>query len=451
MTFTEATGPLSPPPGPPESWFVGSLPQWREDSLGFMERLHAEFGPIAAFHLGALPFVVAFDPPLIEEALVTKNRVYEKHALMHHLTPVLGQGLLMSEGAFWRRQRKLMQPSFSRQALSAYCDVMLRQTYAMLARWKNGASVDLQTEMSGLTIRIAAETLLGVTVEEHAQTIGWAQEIIQEEFSERIGSVFNFPFWAPTPANMRLRSAITALEKIIFEAIETCRSRGADEPHLLARLIQAKDDDGQGMSDQQLRDEAMTLLLAGHETTANAMSWIWALLDEDPEVAEAARRDLQSHVGDRELTGHDLCGLTGVHQIVKEAMRLRPPAYVHGRRATVDTTLGSHRIPAGTNVLLSQWVVQRDPRFYDDPLAFRPQRWTSAFEKQIPRYAYFPFSGGPRVCIGNDFALMEAALITAVVLPRFRFELETDGPVKPWPSITLRPRGGLPAKLHQIA
>jgi cytochrome P450 len=437
-------------PGPRGHWLLGNLTEFRRDMLAFFTRCARDYGDAVVFHLGPKRIVLLSSPSLVEEVLVTGNRHFVKHYILRLLIPLLGNGLLTSEGDFWLRQRRLMQPAFLRDRVASYGPVVIDYTNRVLAEWRDGETRDLHAEMMRLTLGIAAKTLLDVDALDHSGAVARAFEQILADFNRRFTSAYPLPAWLPTPRNRRTKRAIAQLNKVIQGIIRERRAGGAGRGDLLSILLRARDaEDGQGMTDRQLRNEVMTLFLAGHETTANALAWTWYLLATHPDVEGQLLADLDAALGGRAATAADLPRLGCAERVILEAMRLYPPVYGFGREAREDCTVGGHRLPAGTTVLMSQWVLHRDPRFFDTPDEFRPARWAGGLAQRLPRCAYFPFGAGPRVCIGNTFAMMEATLILAALAPAFRFTLVPGHVVKPWPSVTLRPADGVKAVLHR--
>jgi cytochrome P450 len=439
------------PPGPKGHWLLGSLAEFRRDELGFYARLAREYGDVAAYRLGTHRFVLVSHPELVEQVLVRENHNFARNFVFEVLRPTLGNGLLLSEGPFWLRQRRLMQPAFSRQRVESYGAEMVRHTLRLAEQFKDGQTRDLHADMMRLTLAIVAEALLGAETGAVSEVVGEALHVIMRDFDERLGSLFPPPRWLPTPGNLRLRRAVRRLDAIIGGIIAERRAAPEGRDDLLAELVRARDeDDGRGMTDRQLRDEVMTLFLAGHETTANALSWALYLLAQNPAAEAALRHELASVLGDRPPAVADLPRLRYAEAVFKESMRLYPPVDGTVRRAVETCLLGGYHVPAGTNVLLSQWNVHRDPRWYGDADAFRPERWLDGSTERLPKYAYFPFGGGPRLCIGQGFAMIEGTLVLAALLPRCRFTLVPDHPVKPWPSITLRPAHGIKAVVRPV-
>jgi cytochrome P450 len=436
------------PPGPRGRFLTGSLREFRRDLLGFISRGAAEFGDLVTFRLGPKRIVLVNRPDLIEFVLTTGNRHFSGRTYIKKLlSPTLGMGLLTSEGDFWLRQRRLAQPAFHKNRINGYAASMVAYTERLLAGWRDGETRDLHADMSRLTLEIVAKTLFDTEVEEEVNEVGEAVENLMDTFLRRFQAAIRFPTWVPTPTNLRTKANVRRLEKIIYRIIDERRRSGKDRGDLLSMLLQASDEQG-GMSDRQLRDEAMTLFLAGHETTANALSWTWYLLAQHPEVERALLEELGKVLAGRLPTLEDLPQLRYTEAVVTESMRLYPPAWGFGRVVIDDVDLGGYRLPVGTTLWLCPWVTQRDGRFFEEPLAFRPERWLEEKAKQMPRFAYFPFSGGPRVCIGNTFAMMEATLIVAAVVQRFGFTLAPGHTTTPYASVTLRPEGGVWAVLH---
>jgi cytochrome P450 len=392
-------------------------------------------------------FLISHPGP-IEEVLVTQARHFIKHFALRINPLVFGRGLLTSDGAFWQRQRRLIQPAFQRNKLAAFGPIMVAYTQRLMDGWPDGDTRDVVPEMMRLTLQIAAKTLFGAEVAEQAGDVGAALQVLQENFLARFNSIWPPPLWLPLPVNVRLRQAVRRLDDILYGLIRQRRDDGQGADDLLSLLLHARhEDDRTGMTDRQLRDEAMTLFLAGHETTALALSWAWYLLGSHPEAAARLHAEVDAVLAGRPATALDLPRLRFAEGVLLESMRLYPPAYVIGREAIHDCEVAGYQVPRGMTVLMSQWVVHRDGRFFDAPDMFQPDRWTGEQAQRLPKYAYFPFGGGPRVCIGNGFALMEGVLALATLAQRLRFTLAPGQVVEPWPTFTLRPRHGVRAIL----
>ncbi len=437
------------PPGPRGHFLTGSLREFRRDLLGFITRGAAEFGDLVTFRLGPKRIVLINRPDLIEFVLTTGNRHFSARTYIKKLlTPTLGTGLLTSEGDDWLRQRRLAQPAFHKNRINGYAASMVAYTERLLATWRDGETRDLHADMTRLTLEIVAKTLFDTEVEEEVNEVGEAVENLMGTFLRRFNAAVRFPAWVPTPVNLRTRANVRRLERIIYRIINERRQSGKDHGDLLSMLLQAGDEQG-SLTDKQLRDECMTLFLAGHETTANALAWTWYLLAQHAEVENELLAELDRVLGGRGPTLDDLPRLKYAEAVVTEAMRLYPPAWGFGRVVRDPVDLGGYRLLVGTTLWMCPWVTQRDGRYFEEPLAFRPGRWLGEQQKTLPRFAYFPFSGGPRVCIGNTFAMMEATLVVAAVAPRWEFRLAPGHTTTPYASVTLRPEGGVWAVVRQ--
>ncbi|MBS0262266.1 MAG: cytochrome P450 [Planctomycetes bacterium] len=434
------------PPGPPGHWFLGHLPEFRRDMLAFYSRLAREYGDVVSYRLGPRHAVLLTNPEHIEQVLVTESRNFIKSFSFRLLRPILGNGLLLNEAEPWLRQRRLIQPLFSRQQIDAHAPLMVDCAREMIDAWQPGAARDLHADMMRLALNIVTKTLLGSEVNDHVQVVSAAADAIMLDFNSRFQSAIPIPFWLPHPQNWRLKAQVRRLDAILEEIICRRRADSSGRTDLLSLLVRARDDtDKSGMSDAQLRDEVMTIFLAGHETTANVLSWTCFLIGRHPEIEEQLLAEYKTVLAGRAPTVADVPALKLTERVLLEAMRLYPPAYVIGRQPVRDCEIGGYRIRAGWTVMIPQWVVHRDPRYFDRPEAFDPDRWAEGRMLQVPKYAYFPFGGGPRICIGNSFAMLEAILALAVMVPRFHFRLQNPEEVVPWPSVTLRPQPGIKA------
>jgi cytochrome P450 len=435
------------PPGPRGRLLTGNLKEFFHDRLAFFTACARRHGDLSSFRLGPRRAYLAAHPDLIERVLVTDSRLYRKHFGVRLYEPVLGNGLVSSEGDLWLRQRRLMQPAFHRTRLLGYAAVMVALAEEMLAGWRPGQLRNIHTDMARLTSAIALKTLFDLDAGEDRDAYADALRQAFLLLGARFRWPVRMPLWLPTPNNLRLRRALGRLDALVAGFIREGRRRPPGND-LLSLLLHARDEDGSRMSDRQLRDEAMTLYLAGHETTALALSWTWYLLARHPEVEEELAAEWRRVLEGRPPTPDDLPRLPLTEWVIAEAMRLYPPAYLIGREATADVELGGYRVPRRTTVFLCQWVTHRDGRFFPDPDRFAPHRWADDLAGRLPRYAYFPFGGGPRVCLGHGFALMEAALLLACLGQRWRFTLEPEPAVKIRPGITLLPEPGIPAVLR---
>jgi cytochrome P450 len=436
------------PPGPKGTWLAGNLPDFRRDRLDFLLRCAREFGDFVSLRFGPRRIILLSHPEAIEEVLVTQNANFIKHFALRFNPLVLGNGLLTSEGNFWLRQRRLIQPVFSKQRIASYAEVMVDYTRRMLDQWQPGQDVDVLAEMTQLTLAIAAKVMFDADVEGEARDVGTALTVAMECFTHRFNATIPIPSSWPTPRNFRFWKAVRTLDKIIYRFIDQRRGRGADRHDLLSLLLQAREENGGRMTDKQLRDEAMTLFLAGHETTALTLAWTWYALASHPEEEAKLAAEVHSVLGDRPPSVVDLPRLRHVERVVLESMRLYPPAYMFGREARADCLIGDYPVPRGMTILMSQWVVHRDPRFWVRPDEFLPDRWIDG-PAGLPKYAYFPFGGGPRQCIGNTFALLETSLVLAAIAQRYRFTVAKGQKVVPWPTFTLRPQNEIKAVLER--
>jgi len=421
---------------------------FRDDPPGFLQGIASRHGDLVRLQVPGVTVFLVSHPELVQEVLVTKNRHFVKSLDTRYLRHALGDGLVTSEGETWLRQRRLMQPAFHKARIAAYTRVMGERTEAMLATWRDGQQLDLHAAMAELTLDIVARTLFGAEVGEDTPRVGAAIAQLMEGFAAYLGSPVHLPVWVPTPSHLKRREAVADLDRIVYRLIEA--RRRADEPRddLLQVLLDARDEgDGRGMTDTQLRDEVITLFSAGHETTAVALTWTMVLLARHPEVEAGLAEEVRAVLGDRPPTVDDLEALAPVTRTVKEGMRLYPPVWAIGREAKEDVEIGGHRIPRGAQVVMSQWIVHRDRRFHPHPLRFDPDRFLPEGEAAMHRFAYFPFGGGQRLCIGERFALVEATLILASILQRFRVGLAPDHTIRTLASVTLRPRDGVPAIL----
>jgi len=437
-------------PGPPRRYPLQNWLALQRNPLRFLEGV-ARHGDVARFRLGPVFVYLVNDPDLIRSVLVTRADAYHKGRALERARRLLGQGLLTSEGALHLRQRRLMQPAFHRERIAGYGETMVRYAGRAAERWKAGETIDVHKEMVALTLAIVGKTLFDADVEEEADEIGKALTEALELFQRLLMVPYGeFLEKLPIPSTLRFRSARRRLDATIARLIAERRRNPRDRKDLLTLLLLAQDTegDGGGMTDTQLRDEAMTIFLAGHETTANAMAWTWHLLSQNPEAEGRLHEELDRVLEGRAPGVADLPRLRYTEMVLSESMRLFPPAWILGRRAIVDHELGGYRIPAGSIVLLSQWITHRDARYFPDPLRFDPQRFTAEAQAARPRFSYFPFGGGPRVCIGEGFAWMEGVLVLATIARRWRF-LPVDGiPVTPAAMITLRPKSGLPMRIE---
>ena len=430
---------------------MGNAFEPRGDPIGYFTKCIREYGDIVFLRFLGVPLCLLNRPDCIESVLVTQHNNFEKSKDYRALRRVLGNGLLTSEGEFWRRQRKLVQPAFHQERIAAYTEVMVAYSERMLASWKDGQGLDVHEAMMRLTLDIVAKTLFDTDVSREAEDVGAALQFLMGKFMRQAAFAFLLPDSIPIPTTRRLRRAVGQLDKVIYEIIRRRRASGTMSGDLLSVLLQAQDDEGLGMTDRQLHDEIMTLFLAGHETTANALSWTWLLLGQHPEVEEKLVEELRRVLGGRAPTPSVLPRLTYTEMVLREAMRLYPPVWVIGRRALAPFRLGNYELPAETNVVMSQLITHRDAKYFPEPERFDPDRWRPNDPRNLslPRFAYFPFGGGPRVCIGAGFSMMEAVLLLATIAQNFKLTLVPGQTIEKLPSVTLRPKSGIRVVLHR--
>lgn len=435
---------LPDPPGPPNGLLLRRLMTFRRDPPGTLLGLQRRYGDVALFRMGKRRLYVLSHPDLVRDVLVTHHRNFIKSYALQRARVLLGHGLLTSENPLHMRQRRLAQPAFHRDRVAALARTMVRYAEDTAERWRSGMEVDAGAEMNRLTLGIAGETLLGAGVEDEADEIRGALTDALGLFNRLHNPFGELLDRVPVPGTIRMRRARARLDATIYRAIAQRRASGDARDDLLGMLLAARDeeDDGAGMTDEQLRDELLTLFLAGHETTANALAWTWHLLAQHPEAEARLRDELWTVLGGRVPAAEDYAALPFTRAVLAESMRIRPPAWTIGRQPLEDFEAGGYRVRAGSIVLVSPWIVHRDPRWWSEPEAFRPERWMAPdFEASLPRFAYFPFGGGPRKCIGEGFAWMEGVLALATMARRWRLSPLPGAHVVPEARITLRPVG----------
>ena len=425
------------PPGPYSGLKGWSFRALNQSPLEMFSDL-ARYGDVVGVRVVNFRNIFINHPQLIEEVLVSHPRRYIKGRVLRAYRHVFGDGLLTSEGDFWLRQRRLVQPAFHRARIAAYAQTMVEYTERMLESWRAGEERDVHQEMMRLTLQIVAKTLFDADVARDAKDVGKSLELLLELGADFRRTLF-VPHWVPTLTNLRIKREIAFIESIIYRIIGERRTSGRDTGDLLSMLLRAQDEDGLRMTDKQLRDETITLFLAGHETTASSLSWTWWLLARNPAVEAKLHAELDEVLGGRAPSIDDLARLPYTANVITESLRLYPPAWGLARIAVENHELAGYPVKKGMGVAMAQWVVHRDTRWYHAPEEFRPERWEGDFAKRIPRFAYFPFGGGPR----HNFASMEAALILATVAQKYRLHLVPHHPVVPLASVTLRPRYGV--------
>ncbi|MFN2602847.1 MAG: cytochrome P450 [Gemmatimonadaceae bacterium] len=433
------------PPGPKPRYPFQFLVEVARNPLAMMVAMAGDYGDIAHYKIGPQHLFFFNHPDLIRDVLVTSQKNFHKSRGLERAKRLLGNGLLTSEDEFHLRQRRLAQPAFHRQRIASYGTTMVDFAERTRASWRDGDTVDMHSEMMRLTLGIVAKTLFDADVDSEAREIGQAMTTAFESFNYAMLPFTEYLDHVPIPAVRRFNAARDRLDRTIFRMIRERRSSGEDRGDLLSMLLLAQDTegDGTGMSDSQLRDEALTIFLAGHETTANALTWTWYLLSQHSEAEARLRAEVDSVLDGRSPTVDDLQNLPYTRMILSESMRLFPPAWAIGRRALQSFKAGDYEIPKGSVVLMSQYIMHRDPRFFPEPERFDPERWTAEAQAQRPKFSYFPFGGGPRVCIGEQFAWMEGILLIATIAQHWRMRLMPNQVVDIQPLITLRPKYGM--------
>ncbi|MEO8096205.1 MAG: cytochrome P450 [Acidobacteriota bacterium] len=439
------------PPTPKGLPVVGLLPEFRRNPALFLQRMAKEYGDVVFLRVARQKIYLLNHPDFVREVLVTEQHKFKKSRMLERAKVLLGEGLLTNEGASHRRQRRLVQPAFHRDRLVGYGNTMIERACVARERWHRGDTVDVSQEMMRLTMDIVSRTLFSAQVEGEADEIGEALgqvfglfDVILLPFSEYLEKL-------PLPSMLRFRTARKRLDETIYRLIAERRASGEDKGDLLSMLLLAQDeDDAGGMSDTQVRDEVLTLFLAGHETTANALTWAWYLLSQNPEAEARLHAELDEVLAGRVPTVEDAGALRYASGVVQESLRLYPPAWAIGRRALEDVSIGGYTVPKGDIVLMSPYVMHRDARWFPEPERFKPERWLTE-DPARPKFAYFPFGGGARVCIGERFAWMEGVLLLAVIAQKWKLSLVPGHAVEIRPQITLRPKNGMRMTLAERA
>jgi len=437
-------------PGPRGWPLLGSLPDVGRDPIGYYEAARRQHGDVVRFRSnGKNSWHYLAHPDDIEYILQSNWRNYAKGFFFSaRLKLLTGDGLFTSEGDFWLRQRRLTQPAFHRQRLDEWAKITTDATEVLLRDWqplaKSGEAFDVTTEMMRLTLQVVGRTLFSTDLGAEAEKIYGALTIALDHISYRMFHPLSPPENIPTPRNRRFRNARQVLDDVSLAMIRERRAQGTDTGDLLSMLLLARDEDtGEGMDDRQLRDEIMTILMAGHETTAVALSWAWWLLSENPEVWERLQAELDTALSGRTPGIQDVPNLPYTRMIIQEAMRVYPPIWAMTRQAVEDDTIRGYHIKAGSTIIVMQYITHRHPEFWPNPERFDPENFAPEVANSRPRFAYFPFGGGPRGCLGNNFAMMEAQLILAMIAQRHKLVPVKGQQVVPEPSITLRPRNGI--------
>ena len=436
------------PPGPRGQLLLGSFNDLQRDILGFISRSVREHGDVVGFRVFGKPFCIVGHPDLVEQVLVKDAPKFIKSMDYRKLADVLGQGLLTSEGETWRKQRTLAQPIFHNDRVKDYVPIFARRAQRMADEWLRRGEVDLHAEMMRLTLEIVCEALFRASIEAEVPTIDGALEAITRAFMG-----FPFPMWMPLPRHVRAWRGVKRLDAIIYRMIAERKAElAAGAPpgsDLLSLLLAARDDAGQPMADRQLRDELITVFMAGHETTAIALTFAIDQIARAPGIAERLRTEWHEQLDGREVTAGDLPQLDLTRGVLQEAMRLYPPAWFIGRETVARYRIGEYELPPGTTLFLCPIQIQRDGRFFPDPLSFHPDRWLDAQAEKPPRYAYFPFGAGQRSCVGAGFAMLEMTAVLPTLLRECDVTLTDESPIELLPAVTLRPSRSLKARVQK--
>lgn len=440
-------------PGPRGNWLTGSFRELRGDLLNLYLDAWRTYGDIVRFRLGPKNLYLVVHPDYIQHVLLDNKDNYCKGSSYETFQLMLGLGLATSEGALWERQRRLIQPVFVPRQVGTMMDVMRETTEAMLERWRplaeRGDVLQMGPEMMRVTMSIIARTMFSIDISDIISTTGPALRTVVDYLYARVISILRLPINLPLPSHRRFHRSMHTLDTIIYGLIDDRRREQEPKNDLLDMFLHARDEaTGAGMSEKQIRDEVLTIFFAGHETTANALTWTWYLLSQHPDVEQKVHAELERVLNGRAPTYHDLANLKYTKMVIEETIRLYPPVYIIARETVGEDTIGGYRIPPGSLVTICKYVTHRHTAFWDNPEAFDPERFTPERSQGRAKYAYIPFGAGPRRCIGYNFAMMEAQLIIAMVAQRYRVRLVPGHPVKPKPAATLQPYYGLPMTLH---
>ncbi|MGW6634302.1 cytochrome P450 [Streptomyces cyaneofuscatus] len=424
--------------GPKGLPLLGNLPQFGKNPLAFFELLRGR-GDMVRWRFGRNRCVFISDPDCIGELLTETERTFGQPALGVAFRAVLGNGLIVARGRDWRRKRSLVQPSVRPKQVKSYAATMASSAVELADAWSDGQRVDIKREMAALTQKIAVRTIFGVDTPADSEAMGRAMDVAQLEIGKEFAGIGALlPDWVPTPGRARIRKAAAVIDSEVGRVVARHRDGETERPDLLSRLLTAVDESGEGLSDEEIRDETVTLYIGGHETTSSTLVWAWYLLSRNPRVRAALAEELDRVLGDREPGFEDYAQLTYAQAVVKETLRLYPTIWLITGVAKEGARLGGLPIEEGTRVWSSQWSTHRDARWFPEPEEFRPERWDPEDGDEIAEYAWFPFGGGPRVCLGTRFAMVESVLILAVLARRFELDVE-PGVIEPVPSLTLQP------------
>lgn len=441
-------------PGPKGLPILGNARDFTKDALGFLDGCQKQFGDLFHLKLAGVNGYVALHPSLIQQVLSQNQQNYSKSTRgILKYREVLGTGLFTSEGDHWRRQRRIVQPTLKKVSVDSFSRIMLEETKSLSEHWEQNyldlPSFDLYSDMMRITLKIVSMTLLGKDVSDATSSVGKALEYIFRISHARILRPIDLPLWVPTPEHQRLRNAIRELDVVVHRIISNQRTQGVDDNNLISRLIRAKDPEtGESMTDSQVRDEVLIMFLAGHETTANTLAWIWYSLSQSPESDQRLQEEIQSVVKGEFVQLEEIYQLKYTEALIQETMRLYPPGWWFARRAVGSDTLGGYHLPKDHHVWMCAFLTHRHPEFWQRPNEFEPERFLKKDTNDTHRFAYFPFGGGARYCIGSHFAMLEMKIIIATLVKRFRFSLPPEFPVVLSPRSTLRPLHGMRMQLR---
>lgn len=449
--MASATAKKQIPPSPKEHrhWLFGHAGMLRDDAIGMVHLFIRGYGNIFSLSLPFAKAVIASNPEYVRHVLQDNSKNYRKSLAYDLLKPLLGAGLLTSEGEFWKKQRKLAQPAFHKRKLDEWTAMMIERaghTADKIEKYaERGQEFDVLPEMTALTLDIISKAIFSTGVEDKAKIVGDQITLLNEHTIDKLHTPIRLPDSVPTPFNLRQRRALALLDKIIYEIIDRRKAEGTAKDDLLSMLMDAQDEEtGETMSKQQLRDELMTIFIAGNETSSNALAWILYLLSQNPEAEQKMIDEIDGRYNSGiELNYKTVGECHYVRQVIEESMRIYPPVWTVGRRSIGEDEIGGYLIEAGTNVLLPIIYLHRSERFWEEPAKFKPERFAPEVRNNIDRFVYFPFGGGPRVCIGNNFAMLEMEIILITLYRRFKFRVKEGFKVVPEPLITLRPKYGM--------
>lgn len=434
---------LSFPPGPKGNFILGNLLEFNRDRLGFLSGCSRTYGDIVSLRFGPFNTYLLSDPFGIEQVLVNTSKKFVKAKGLRSNRLLLGDGLIVSEGDFWQQQRKLTQLAFSHNRINAYKEIAIAQTDAMVDRWRNSTVIDIHSEMLDLVLAIVGESLFGPEILNDFHKLSESMKFAMRHINVRSKSLFLFSDYFPTQQNRTFLSSMSEIDEIIYSLIRQRRKLDNERDDLLAIMIDKIYEDGHKLSDEQIRDEIVSFLSAGHETTASSLSWLFYLISQHPDVQMKLQQELENLSAEQSLDLANLSKFPYFEKVVKEAMRLYPSAWLMGREAIQDCEVAGYQLRSGSIFLISQWVMHRDPRYFVNPESFNPDRWNEDLSKKLPNYAYFPFGGGTRLCIGKTFAIMEIFLISSFILQRFKLEFPASFSTSPSPAIALYPKQGM--------